>query len=212
MKKNGIVPHYGIVEKDNILFWIYDCYGAPDPHISFETKSIFLFIDSIAKKFKSGELTEADKQQALIINDCWFDYYTLKKNANSYISKARFVLLDDEKFHTEWNILESRKFYITKRNTNYNYYRIELSCCNSYYSLMISHIEGRYDYYTVGCYDFENKIFLFRNNYRVNEPVCINFMLKDNRNIAICIYAGLCGETSGKEINGCIMLSCHEQK
>lgn len=82
----GIEPHYGITMKENCLFWAYDCAGAPNPHTSFETKSIFMFIDKVAKAFVAGNVTEEMCKTALTVNECWHDIFELKKS-NLTLSK-----------------------------------------------------------------------------------------------------------------------------
>lgn len=75
----GMKAGYGITIKDNCLFWLYDCAGAPNSHVANETKSIFMFIDKIAKAFYTDEVTEEMCRDAMIINECWHDIYELKK-------------------------------------------------------------------------------------------------------------------------------------
>lgn len=54
----GMEAHYGVTSKDNCLLWVYDCAGAPNPHSYFETKSIYMFIDKLAKAFYNGKITD----------------------------------------------------------------------------------------------------------------------------------------------------------
>lgn len=74
----AIIPHYGLTKKDNVLLWIYYAKGTNSPHNAFETRNIFLGIDSIAKRFHEDENPEKMQCLALFINRYWEEYYTLR--------------------------------------------------------------------------------------------------------------------------------------
>lgn len=75
--KLGISPSYGLTVKDNVAFWLYDCKGMPDPHNSMETRSLFCFIDYVARSFHENKINENIKKVVLFANECWHDYYEM---------------------------------------------------------------------------------------------------------------------------------------
>ncbi len=77
-KDMEISPHYGLTKKDNVLLWIYYAKGTNSPHNAFETRNIFLAIDSIAKRFYADESPEKMQSLAVFINRCWEEYYDLR--------------------------------------------------------------------------------------------------------------------------------------
>lgn len=67
-----------IADKENLGLWLYECAGAPEPHTSFETKSIFYFIYFIANRFKSGDSLYKFKEAILFTTEQWHDIFDLK--------------------------------------------------------------------------------------------------------------------------------------
>lgn len=90
-------------ERENLGLWLYDCTGVPDPHNSFETKSIFYFIHFIANQFKSGISLNRYRDAILFVNEQWHDIFELKaklrysdqkrkeNEASSYKSLLRYA-------------------------------------------------------------------------------------------------------------------------
>lgn len=197
MEEMGIEIKYGISTKDNVLMLLYDCDGLPDPHLSWETRSIFLFIDSVAKKFKDEKLSEDDKKNALIINDCWHDIYSCRKE-NMELKEKVFVF-DSNIFHDNWHCISYREILIIRKNTKYNYFRMLLQE-EAIYLIKLSDIEADYDTFSICVYDFEKRDMLFRKEYSTSSEVILNLGLKNNKNIALLIYAGIYGKTNNKEL------------
>ena len=202
MEEMGMDAVYGITTKDNILMWLYDCEGLPDPHKSFETRSIYLFIDSIAKKFYEGKLSLDDKEEALILNECWHDIFKCRKELMilEENNSDNLFIFDEKSLKKDLFCIMDQGLFIPKKDTNYNYYRFNFSRETAAYSIMLSGIRANYKVFSIGIYDFDNRVMLYKKDYNTNTSIHLNFILKDNSNIGLCIYAGPHGETARKEM------------
>lgn len=78
-------------ERGNLGLWLYDCAGIPDPHNSFETKSIFCFIHFIANKFKSGIPLNKYRNAILFANEQWHDIFAWKARGYESDKKCKEI-------------------------------------------------------------------------------------------------------------------------
>lgn len=207
----GIEPHYGIAMKDNCMFWVYDCTGAPHPHVSFETKSIFMFIDRVAKAFYAGRVTEEMRKAVLIINECWHDIYELKKykiKQEEYNKQETdrispdFLFIRGGRMSAGKIIVSLHNIAITPKNKNgYNFYRHNILNKNRKLTVRISGVEGSVEKFTVGIYDFKNERRLHYQDYKITDTVELTFATGENiEGVAVCVYAGLAGKTQGQKL------------
>ena len=81
-KEIGINLREGIVQKNNILVWIYDAYGVPKPHNSFEDLPLFKMITKLVGKISKckneDDLETFALEQndfVLQLNEFWFERY-----------------------------------------------------------------------------------------------------------------------------------------
>lgn len=204
LKEMGISPTYGLTEKDNILMWMYDCVGTPDPHGSFETKSIFFFIDYIAKRFQKRELSSLDKDTCLLINECWHDYYLQKKLAKKKAFHQEFIFMDgDRTFHEEFPLLhEEHDIFLEARDYHATCHAYRIPVGFFRYSVRIAGLEADYEEFTAGVFDSKNYQVLHYEKYDISsDTVIFNFCLgKQVVDLSICIYAGVHGYTHGKSL------------
>lgn len=95
-----ISPHYGLTKKDNILLWVYYAKGTNSPHNAFETRNIFIGIDSVAKRFYEDENPKKMQSAVLFINRYWEEYYELR-----YKMYAYEAVKDNQSAHIETFIM-----------------------------------------------------------------------------------------------------------
>lgn len=200
----GIDPCYGFTTKDNCLFWIYDCAGAPNPHTSFETKSIFMFVDKVAKAFYAGQVTDEMRKSALTINECWHDIFELRKT-NLDLKKLQtppdFIYLPRNYLAFGMKIDYLQNISIAKRNVTHNFYRYNILSKNSKFTIRISGIKGNMKKFTAGVFDFKNNRKLHYEDYVVSKGAVLSFAVGENiEGLAICVYAGIAGKTQGQEL------------
>ena len=76
----GVNPVKGITHKDNLVLWVYEAYGNPDPHIYWDSRTVFkalnLLITSIADSKNDEEVdkyVEDTKKYYDVFGDFWFD-------------------------------------------------------------------------------------------------------------------------------------------
>lgn len=203
--KFGLEPCYGIAMKDNCLFWTYDCAGAPNPHTSFETKSIYMFIDSVAKDFYAGNISERLKNDALTINECWHDIFDLRKK-NLDLQKNQdsldFLYIGGGHTPTGRKIASIENITVAKRDSAYNFYRYNILEKNKKIIICISGIGGSVDKLTLGIFDFRNNRKLHYENCKTSDEIIISFATGENIDgLALCIYAGIAGKTQGQEVS-----------
>lgn len=198
----GINPTYGVSCEDNVLLWIYEAVGNPKPHTSFETKSIFLFIDRIAKKFYHGRLDESDFQDVFTVNECWKEIYDLRKNVSRLKEQVRKILWlggGDMKMPGLYSLHSVR---LKPREVNFNFYRYNLAECSTDYIVHLDKVECSMAEFTVGIYDFEQKRMLHMEKCRPGERSCFHFMTgPDAREVAFLVYAGVSGQTKGQYVS-----------
>lgn len=199
----GIEPCYGFVAKDNCLFWVYDCAGAPNPHTSFETKGIFMFIDRVAKAFYAGLVTEEMQKTALTVNECWHDIFGLKSNLYLKNKQKRpdFMYTQGGQVYSGEKISELANITISKRNHRYNHFRYNVHEKNMKITIRISGIEGSVDRLSAGIYDFKNEDILHYEEYSTLEDIIFSFITGDDiEGLGFCVYAGIAGSTQGQQI------------
>ena len=112
--------------KENCLFWAYDCAGAPNPHTSFETKSIFMFIDRIAKVFYAGNISEELRKITLTINECWHDIFDLRREnleSEKFQEPLDFLYINGGRMSTGVKVVSLENITIARRESSYNFYR-----------------------------------------------------------------------------------------
>lgn len=88
----GFEPSYGLTVKDNLLSWVYEAYGMPKPHTSFENYYIFSLIITALKAYKAGIDIDAVKSFVGIVNEYWFEKYIGQSKAyklNGELEKAK---------------------------------------------------------------------------------------------------------------------------
>lgn len=200
----GITPCYGITTKDNCLFWIYDCAGAPDAHTSFETKSIFMFIDKVSKAFYDGTFTEEMRKNALIINECWHDIYELKKSNLELRqqSKIDFMYIRGGHIDSGRRIESLRDIDVFSKNSKFNFYRYDILTRNKKLTVCISGVYGSVDKYSVLFFDFRNNKILYQEECMTSKDVEITFSTGKNiEGLALLVYAGIIGKTQGQKLH-----------
>lgn len=197
---------YGINERDNILFWIYEAKGVPNPHNSVETKSIFCAIDYIASRFKSGNITEECSKLALLVNECWRDLYDAKYEtmiAKKEIDEKSFVI------HTPYPIyaLNSNDIVdslydirLELSDKDYSFYRYKNLSGNMFYTLQLD-LEVNYPQCTIGLIDKRNKT-VHAGVYNTKNRISYSFMVGENPGeLSFIVHAGLCGKSKGKSLH-----------
>lgn len=210
----NIKIRYGLNIKDNVMIWIYDSVGAPNAHSLFETKSIFTFIDYIAKQWHFGLLSKIpDKIQenVILINEMWREYSLIKKDnlilknkldrqkATNIIILNESLKIDSIKDIQQINI---KNFLIKPKPIRNNYSKIINIESNTRYTITIDYIESNtnIDKFTGGLYDFKNKTIIYYNIYKFDTNIKINFIAGDVENIYFLIYAGIQGSTQNNSI------------
>ncbi len=200
----GMEPRYAIATKDNCLFWTYDCIGAPDPHTSFETKSIFMFIDCVAKHFYAGKLTDTMKKIALTVNESWHDIFEFKRERINWKKNAErrdFLHIGKGNMASVVRMDLLENISIAKKNITHNFFRYNIMAKNSKIIINVHGVKGNVERFTAGVFDFKNNKILHYNNYDVSDEASMCFVTGANvEGLAFCIYAGIVGNTQGKEL------------
>ena len=209
----GICPAYGAVIRDNVLFWAYDCAAlvGSQAHTSFETKSIFLAIDEIAKKFQAETLSIKDLARIRVVNECWHDIYEARKEAGEKAALATSVydfdaiFLDGDKVATAASskprTIVDGALSIPSIPMDFNCRRFDLTESNTLYHLELRGIHSDVTQFTAGVYNFCHNRVVHYETYPAQGNVSFSVLTGERLDeLAICIYAGRFGHTSGHQI------------
>ena len=198
-KELGIPIKYGLSSKDNVLVWLYDCAGLPEAHTSQETRSVFYAIDYIVNAFHSGANTTNMQDFILFVNECWHDVFEHKVIIERL--KQEFIWLGGNNLLQEVDYEKCiENHHIKETSSQYNFWKCDICDNNAYYYVTILGVEADFPEYTVGVYDFKNSRKLHFESYKTQEEVNISFVVGKVENIALCIYAGIHGQTKGKSL------------
>lgn len=195
----GITLNYGLSCKDNVLVWLYDCSGLPEAHKSQETRSVFYAIDRVVSRFHSGLNPLEMQELVLLVNECWHDVFEHKVIIERL--KQEFIwlgCLDCLKEVDYEKCIENHQ--IKESSSAYNFWKYVVDKKNAYYCITISDVVADFSEYTIGVYDFKNSRKLHFDNYKTGEKVQISFVVGNVDDIAVCIYAGLHGQTQGNSM------------
>ncbi len=69
----GIAPHYGLQQVGNMALWVIDAHGLPQPHLAFESKTMYFAIDFLAKTLAAGESVEPYAPLYSLIGEFWHE-------------------------------------------------------------------------------------------------------------------------------------------
>ena len=84
-------------------------------------------------------------------------------------------------------------------DTQHNLYKYDKIFPNRRYNVHLSNIEADFDEFTMGLYDFKNECVVKYEIFPTLGEINFNFDTKQNVDgLALCIYAGINGETRGK--------------
>ena len=89
----GFVPFKGLTHKDNLVVWIHEAFGNPDPYTAWDSKTVFealnLLITSVADSKNDMELDKyikANKKYYDVFGDFWFDTFNaMRKSEMRYV-------------------------------------------------------------------------------------------------------------------------------
>ena len=198
---------YGLTVYKNLLFWIYSSVGAPSPHVSFETKTIFSVIDYISKQFWKDEFSSSLQNEAIIINELWNEIYLLKKHLYDLTNKKdktntnciEFIAIDDLKLPKINYILDIKSFKLFKNNSKFHYYKITIynHSINNIY-IEKKNIKTTNKKFNIVLFDFTNNKNIKKYIVTDNNDINIKFYINSTNDIGLCIYSGLQGSTNGE--------------
>lgn len=199
----GIKLRYGLNTIENLLIWVYQASGVPEPHTSFETKYLLVAMDEIFKSFNSNNFNfDKCNKLAILINEFWKDLYSHKKYINileKKHSKDIFVLKADKIIakNLKRNIFNLQ----IKSETNFSNHTVCEVEKNSSYTIVIENIKvlnNNVKKITYGLYDFQyNERIKYFTSDIIKNAFYVNFMTGENVDgIKVIIYAGECGKTS----------------
>lgn len=211
-KAFGIDPCYGLASKGNLMLWLYHAKGAPNPHNSVETRSIFAGIDYIAKSFhkRKEECWNSCKNFALLMNESWHDIYEFK---------AKMVALENKENPRECMSLRasSLKYLPVKLNGNdmieqiisvnlpaldqaYHTYTYDNFQPNMMYEIRLD-VEADYPEYAIGILDKAAGKTLMYQSRSTKERAFYRCMTGDHaEGLRFVIHAGLGGKSQGKAL------------
>ena len=213
-KECNINLRYGLNRYKNILIWIYQA-KYPSPHKAFETQSIFLAIEFIARKFQEGwgeGIPDSMQYMAVLINESWHDYYEKCNTLSTIENKIKnqedididfnddFDEKDRESFSLD-NTLEEITLAPTERN--WNYFRYNKFKAHTKYSIIIENATPLTNItsFTVGLYDFKKEKIIRFMEHSFGDTIVLNFSLgKYADGLGLVIYAGIAGQTKNQSI------------
>ncbi len=199
-KRLDITPIYGLSQFGNIYTYIYEA-GGKSPHSSFENKNIFFALDFLAKLVVKNENIERYKALFLLFNEFWYDIYCEEKKR---IPKSEIKFLND-------NVLRGKKYFYEKisklieaTEDNYHCYRYSKFRTNMIYHIEVRNLISDSDLkrITIGLFDYDKRQFIVKREYNLDDTINFDFLTGSYvGNIGFCVFAGIHGDTAGKNLN-----------
>lgn len=190
---------YGLSSADNVLLWIYNNDGAPNPHTAFETKAIYSIIDYIAKYFKKNKIDRSIENLAISINEIWNEIYIEKKKNMSDKTQYYLLLEDSQILDPQHSMGETYNIKINKNLKKYNHFKLDLPQ-NSRHSILINskNIKSSSSLISIILFDFSENKTIYRTDKDILSDINLNIIIGNKSHYGICIYAGLQGATQNQ--------------
>ena len=214
-KECNINLRYGLNRYKNILIWIYQAKYT-SPHKAFETQSIFLAIEFIARKFQEGwgeGIPDSMQYLAVLINESWRDYYERCNDLSILKNKIRnqkdidvdFNDDPDEKDVLSFSLDNTfEEITLTPIEKNWNFFRYNNFKPYTEYLIVLEDVipVTELSKFTIGLYDFKKEKVIKFMEYSFDNKIVLNFSLGEYTDgLGLVIYAGIAGKTKNQSIS-----------